>query len=126
MTASAAEEFPEELTDTVSTFQSSLARLRNTLEVGQQQSRADLELQLDPIGRASIDLVSAYAINSLFWMLLKTQVCPGLVSLVNSYTVNHWTGREPGRGGCQEAVGQGEGSHAALQGDQGASQAAQA
>merc|ERR1712080_661359 len=28
--------------------------------------------QLDPMGRATMDLMSAYAINSLFWMLLKT------------------------------------------------------
>ncbi|KAL1263413.1 hypothetical protein QQF64_006152 [Cirrhinus molitorella] len=36
-------------------------------------SRSDNLLKLDPLDRAKLDLMSAYALNSMFWMYLVTQ-----------------------------------------------------
>eukprot|EP00092_Neocalanus_flemingeri_P003354 GFUD01003592.1.p1 GENE.GFUD01003592.1~~GFUD01003592.1.p1 ORF type:complete len:156 (+),score=66.06 GFUD01003592.1:457-924(+) len=66
------EEFPEELSDTVKNFHGSLGDLKTKLDLMLSQPRTDLYDKLDPMGKAKMDLVSAYAINSLFWMLLKT------------------------------------------------------
>jgi len=56
----------------VKNFHGSLGDLQSQLELMMSQPRTELYDKLDPIGRAKMDLVSAYAINSLFWMLLKT------------------------------------------------------
>jgi len=66
------EDFPEELTDTVKNFHGSLGDLKAKLDLMLSQPRTELYEKLDPMGKAKMDLVSAYAINSLFWMLLKT------------------------------------------------------
>ena len=71
---SATEDFPEELTDTVKNFHGSLTELKSQLEVQLDRPREELYTSLEPLARAKMDLVSAYAINSLMWMLLKTQV----------------------------------------------------
>ena len=68
------EDFPEELAEPVRALHSSLAELRGQLEAGQARPREELVEGMDPLDRAKVDLVSAYAINSLAWMLLKTQV----------------------------------------------------
>jgi len=67
------EDFPEELAEPVRALHSSLAELRGQLEAGQARPREELVEGMDPLDRAKVDLVSAYAINSLVWMLLKTQ-----------------------------------------------------
>lgn len=66
------EDFPEELSDIVKNFHGSLGDLKTKLDLMLSQPRSELYDKLDPMGRAKLDLVSAYAINSLFWMLLKT------------------------------------------------------
>lgn len=66
------EDFPEELSDIVKNFHGSLGDLKTKLDLMLAQPRTELYDKLDPMGRAKLDLVSAYAINSLFWMLLKT------------------------------------------------------
>merc|ERR1712154_138556 len=67
------EDFPEELTDiVVKNFHGSLGDLKAKLDLMLSQPRTELYDKLDPMGKAKMDLVSAYAINSLFWMLLKT------------------------------------------------------
>ena len=65
-------DFPEELLDVVKNFHGSITDLKSQLELMTSQPRTDLYEKLDPMGRATMDLMSAYAINSLFWMLLKT------------------------------------------------------
>jgi len=69
---SKAEDFPEELTETVKNFHGSVGDLKTKLDLMLSQPRSELYDKLDPMGKAKMDLVSAYAINSLFWMLLKT------------------------------------------------------
>ena len=65
-------DFPEELIDTVKNFHGSVSDLKTQLQLLTSQPRSDLYEKLDPMGRANMDLMSAYAVNSLFWMLLKT------------------------------------------------------
>jgi len=69
---SSSEDFPEELTDTVKNFHGSLGDLKSKMDLMLSQPRTELYDKLDSMGKAKMDLVSAYAINSLFWMLLKT------------------------------------------------------
>ena len=65
-------DFPEELLDITKNFHGSLTDLKAQLELMTSQPRSELYEKLDPMGRANMDLMSAYAMNSLFWMLLKT------------------------------------------------------
>ena len=65
-------DFPEEMVEVVKNFHASTTSLQSQLGLMTSQPRAELYEQLDPMGRATMDLMSAYAINSLFWMLLKT------------------------------------------------------
>ena len=65
-------DFPEEMVEVVKNFHASTTSLQSQLGLMTSQPRAELYEQLDPMGRATMDLLSAYAINSLFWMLLKT------------------------------------------------------
>jgi len=65
--------FPEELTDKVANLHGSLTEVKTKLEVLVNHPKEQLYEKLDPMGRAKLDLVSAYAVNSLFWMLLRTQ-----------------------------------------------------
>ena len=65
-------DFPEELHDVVKNFHGSVSDLQTQLKLMTSHPRPELQERLDPMGRASMDLMSAYTINSLFWMLLKT------------------------------------------------------
>ena len=65
-------DFPEELTEVVKSFHDSLTQVKTQLDLLQTVPRTELYEKLDPMGRASMDLMSAYTVNSLFWMLLKT------------------------------------------------------
>ena len=65
-------DFPEELHDVVKNFHGSVSDLQTQLRLMTSQPRPELQERLDPMGRATMDLMSAYAINSLYWMLLKT------------------------------------------------------
>ena len=70
---SASEDFPEELTDTVKNFHGSVTELKAQLDLLLETPKEELCGELDPLERAKVDLISVYAINSIFWMLLKTQ-----------------------------------------------------
>ena len=65
-------DFPEELHDVVKNFHGSVSDLQTQLRLMTSESRLELHERLDPMGRATMDLMSAYALNSLYWMLLKT------------------------------------------------------
>lgn len=65
-------DFPEEMLEIVKNFHGGISGLKTQLELMTSQPRSDLYEKLDPMGRANMDLMSAYALNSLFWMLLKT------------------------------------------------------
>ena len=67
------EDFPEELTDTVKNFHGSVTELKAQLDILLGTPKEELCGELDPLDRAKVDLISVYAINSIFWMLLKTQ-----------------------------------------------------
>ena len=65
-------EFPEELAEVVKNLHVSLTDVKTQLNLLTSVPRSDLHDNLDPMGRATMDLTTAYAVNSLFWMLLKT------------------------------------------------------
>ena len=70
-------EFPKELSGAVSDFHTSLKALESgavdPLTSGSGRSRTELLEPLEPLDKAKVDLVSAFAINSLAWIWLKTQ-----------------------------------------------------
>ena len=65
-------DFPEELHEIVKNFHGSVSDLQTQLRLMTSYPLPELQERLDPMGRATMDLMSAYAINSLYWMLLKT------------------------------------------------------
>ena len=65
-------DFPEELTEIVKNLHVSLTDVKSQLNLLTSVPRSELHDSLDPMGRATMDLTTAYALNSLFWMLLKT------------------------------------------------------
>lgn len=65
-------DFPEELSTVVRNFHTSVASLEGGLKELEAVPRAEVMEGLEPLDKAKLELVSAYAVNSLFWMLLKT------------------------------------------------------
>ncbi|XP_077171005.1 nuclear nucleic acid-binding protein C1D [Paroedura picta] len=68
-----AEEYPTEIQDYLSTFEKSLGSVDEMLKTMMSVSRSELLQKLDPLEQAKLDLVSAYTLNSLFWVYLATQ-----------------------------------------------------
>ncbi|RUS83640.1 hypothetical protein EGW08_008608 [Elysia chlorotica] len=62
---------PRELKEKLAFFDTHLTELEAELNPLLSIPRADLEEQLTTIDAAKVDLVSAYTINSLFWMYLN-------------------------------------------------------
>nr|XP_056712932.1 nuclear nucleic acid-binding protein C1D [Euleptes europaea] len=69
----AAEEYPTEIQDYLSAFEKSLGSVDEMLKTMMSVSRSELLQKLDPLEQAKLDLVSAYTLNSLFWVYLATQ-----------------------------------------------------
>ncbi|XP_016124331.1 nuclear nucleic acid-binding protein C1D isoform X2 [Sinocyclocheilus grahami] len=67
------EDYPTEIEENLNDFESSLSSVQNMVQTLVSVSRSDNLLQLDPLERAKLDLMSAYALNSMFWMYLVTQ-----------------------------------------------------
>ncbi|AWP14513.1 putative nuclear nucleic acid-binding protein C1D isoform 3 [Scophthalmus maximus] len=67
------EDYPEEIDEQLTGFDSSVSSIKTMLEQLMAMPRNDLLQQLDPLDRAKLDLMSAYTLNSLFWMYLVTQ-----------------------------------------------------
>lgn len=70
---SAAEDYPHEIDEQLTCFDSSVTSVKTILEQLMSMPRNDLLQKLDPLDQAKLDLMSAYTLNSLFWMYLVTQ-----------------------------------------------------
>ncbi|KAI3362787.1 hypothetical protein L3Q82_001841 [Scortum barcoo] len=70
---SGAEDYPHEIDEQLTGFHSSVSSVRNMLDKLMSMPRNELLQKLDPLDQAKLDLMSAYTLNSLFWMYLVTQ-----------------------------------------------------
>ncbi|XP_041644878.1 nuclear nucleic acid-binding protein C1D [Cheilinus undulatus] len=70
---SRAEDYPHEIDDQLTGFDSSVSAVKTMLEKLISMPRNELPQKLDPLDQAKLDLMSAYTLNSLFWMYLITQ-----------------------------------------------------
>ncbi|XP_062345445.1 nuclear nucleic acid-binding protein C1D isoform X2 [Cinclus cinclus] len=67
------EEYPTEIHDYLAAFEKSLGSVDEMLKTMMSVSRSELLQKLDPLEQAKLDLVSAYTLNSMFWVYLATQ-----------------------------------------------------
>lgn len=67
------EDYPQEIDEQLTGFDSSVTEVKIMLEKLMAMNRNDLQQKLDPLDQAKLDLMSAYTLNSLFWMYLVTQ-----------------------------------------------------
>ncbi|KAM9364109.1 nuclear nucleic acid-binding protein C1D [Pholidichthys leucotaenia] len=68
-----AADYPHEIDEQLAGFDSSVTSVKTMLEKLMSMNRNDLLQKLDPLDQAKLDLMSAYTLNSLFWMYLVTQ-----------------------------------------------------
>ncbi|XP_075060024.1 nuclear nucleic acid-binding protein C1D isoform X2 [Mixophyes fleayi] len=68
-----AEEYPTEIQEYLLAFDNSVGAVDQTLNKMMSVSRSELLQKIDPLEQAKLDLVSAYTLNSLFWVYLTTQ-----------------------------------------------------
>ncbi|XP_023129761.1 nuclear nucleic acid-binding protein C1D [Amphiprion ocellaris] len=73
MAAKISEDYPQEIDEQLTGFDSSVTEVKTMLEKLMAMNRNDLQQKLDPLDQAKLDLMSAYSLNSLFWMYLVTQ-----------------------------------------------------
>ncbi|CAH2253897.1 nuclear nucleic acid-binding C1D [Pelobates cultripes] len=69
----AVEEYPTEIHEYLSAFEKSVDSVEEMLKKMMSVSRAELLQKIDPLEQAKLDLVSAYTLNSLFWVYLSSQ-----------------------------------------------------
>ncbi|KAM9345520.1 nuclear nucleic acid-binding protein C1D [Symphorus nematophorus] len=67
------EDYPHEIDEQLTGFDSSVSSVKSMLEKLMSMPRNELLQKLDPLDQAKLDLMSAYTLNSLFWMYLVTQ-----------------------------------------------------
>ncbi|MBN3309126.1 C1D protein, partial [Amia calva] len=67
------EDYPSEIAEYLTGFESSLGSVNEMIKTMMSISRSELLQKLDPLEQAKLDLVSAYSLNSLFWIYLVTQ-----------------------------------------------------
>uniref|UniRef100_A0A3P8UEL5 Nuclear nucleic acid-binding protein C1D n=1 Tax=Cynoglossus semilaevis TaxID=244447 RepID=A0A3P8UEL5_CYNSE len=67
------EDFPHEIEEQLTSFDASVSSVKTMLEQLISMPRNDLVEKLGPLDQAKLDLMSAYTLNSLFWMYLVTQ-----------------------------------------------------
>ncbi|XP_005815134.1 nuclear nucleic acid-binding protein C1D [Xiphophorus maculatus] len=67
------EDYPQEIDEQLTTFDSSVNAVKTMLEKLMSMSRNDVMQKLDPLEQAKLDLMSVYTLNSLFWMYLVTK-----------------------------------------------------
>ncbi|XP_028513178.1 nuclear nucleic acid-binding protein C1D [Exaiptasia diaphana] len=66
-------DLPKEVLQSLESFHEALGKVDDAFKPLLETSVEDIKDQLDPIECAKLDLVVAYAINSMFWMFLITQ-----------------------------------------------------
>ncbi|XP_004077040.1 nuclear nucleic acid-binding protein C1D [Oryzias latipes] len=71
--ASTEEEYPYEIDEQLRSFDSSVTAVKSMLDKLMSMSRNELLVKLDPLDQAKLDLMSAYTLNSLFWVYLVTR-----------------------------------------------------
>ncbi|CAB1311770.1 unnamed protein product [Coregonus sp. 'balchen'] len=67
------EDYPTEIEEQLTGFESSVGAVNNMVQTILSMPRNELVQKLDPLEQAKLDLMSAYSLNSLFWMYLVTQ-----------------------------------------------------
>ncbi|XP_048391973.1 nuclear nucleic acid-binding protein C1D [Stegostoma tigrinum] len=67
------EEYPTEIHEFLVGFEESLKSADGTLKTLMSVPRSELLQKLGPLEQAKLDLASAYALNSMFWIYLITQ-----------------------------------------------------
>ncbi|KAM9315705.1 nuclear nucleic acid-binding protein C1D [Gastrophryne carolinensis] len=67
------EEYPTEIHEYLLAFDKSVSSVDEMLTKMMSVPRSELLQKLDPLDQAKLDLVSAYTLNSLFWVYLVTQ-----------------------------------------------------
>uniref|UniRef100_A0A3P9IWE8 Nuclear nucleic acid-binding protein C1D n=1 Tax=Oryzias latipes TaxID=8090 RepID=A0A3P9IWE8_ORYLA len=67
------EEYPYEIDEQLRSFGSSVTAVKTMLDKLMSMSRNELLVKLDPLDQAKLDLMSAYTLNSLFWVYLVTR-----------------------------------------------------
>ncbi|XP_069787868.1 nuclear nucleic acid-binding protein C1D [Narcine bancroftii] len=67
------EEYPTEIHEYLVAFEESIKCADGVLKSLMSSSRSELLQKLDPLEQAKMDLASAYALNSLFWIYLVTR-----------------------------------------------------
>ncbi|CAN9500019.1 unnamed protein product [Ophioblennius macclurei] len=72
-TGSSTEDYPQEIDEQLTGFDSSVNSVKSMAEKLVSMPRNELMQKLDPLDQAKLDLMSAYTLNSLFWMYLVTQ-----------------------------------------------------
>ncbi|XP_019942837.1 nuclear nucleic acid-binding protein C1D [Paralichthys olivaceus] len=71
--AAETEDYPHEIDEQLTGFDSSVSSVKTMLEQLMSLNKNDLQQKLDPLDQAKLDLMSAYTLNSLFWMYLVTK-----------------------------------------------------
>ncbi|XP_069000355.1 nuclear nucleic acid-binding protein C1D [Embiotoca jacksoni] len=67
------EDYPHEIDEQLTGFDSSVNSVKTMLDKLMSMPRKEPQQKLDPLDQAKLDLMSAYTLNSLFWMYLVTQ-----------------------------------------------------
>uniref|UniRef100_A0A8C4Q6F4 Nuclear nucleic acid-binding protein C1D n=1 Tax=Eptatretus burgeri TaxID=7764 RepID=A0A8C4Q6F4_EPTBU len=65
--------YPSEIRGQMIAFEKSLTAVDEALEPFVALTRDEVQHKLEPLEQAKVQMVSAFAINSLFWMYLVTQ-----------------------------------------------------
>ncbi|CAJ1066695.1 nuclear nucleic acid-binding protein C1D [Xyrichtys novacula] len=67
------DDYPHEIDEQLTGFNTSVSVVQTMLEKLMSMPRNELQQKLDPLDQAKLDLMSAYTLNSLFWMYLVVQ-----------------------------------------------------
>jgi exosome complex protein LRP1 len=70
------DDLPQDLKDTLAQFDDSIGKLETALDPLFKTKLADVAERLSPQDNAKLNILYAYAINTLFYMFLKTQGVP--------------------------------------------------
>ncbi|CAG2122513.1 unnamed protein product, partial [Medioppia subpectinata] len=73
MSASNAEDFPSQMKQPIRDLHQSLADLKQCLHTFNTNYKNMKSASTDPLSKARVELTTAYAMNSLFWIYLTTK-----------------------------------------------------